>query len=129
MPKFIAEARRLDRENENMLWEDAIDKEMKNKAIAFDIRHHQALGKPASTPVGYKKSGVHMRFDVKFNAGFTGKAQLVADGHNQDEPYSMTYLSVVSCNSVRIMLTLAELKNLDLQTADAQNSYLNAKPK
>ena len=41
----------------------------------------------------------------------------------------MTYLSVVSRDSVRIMLTLVVLKNLDIHTADVQNAYLNAKPK
>ena len=41
----------------------------------------------------------------------------------------MIYLSVVSRDGVRIMLTLAALYNLDLQTANVQNTYLNAKPK
>ena len=52
---------------------------MKNNAIAFDIRHHQALGKPADPPIGYKKSGVNMIFDVKLDSGFTQKARLVTD--------------------------------------------------
>ena len=89
---------------------------MKINAIAFDIRHHHALGKPAALPVSYKKSGVIMIFDVKLDAGFTQKALLVADGNKQNAPDSMTYLSVVSQDSVRIMLTLAALNNLDLQT-------------
>ena len=42
VPKSIAEARRLDKENGNTLWQDAIDKEMKKNGIAFNIRHHQA---------------------------------------------------------------------------------------
>ena len=40
VPKSIAEARRLDKENRNMIWQDALDKEMTNNAIVFDIRHH-----------------------------------------------------------------------------------------
>ena len=102
---------------------------MKNNAIAFDIRQHQASVKPAATTVGYKKSGVHMIFDVKLDTVFTWKARLVADGHKQDAPDSMNYSSVVYCDSVRIMLTLAVLNSLDLQTTDVQNTYLNAKPK
>ena len=129
VPKSIAEARRLDKENGNTLWKDAIDKEMKNNSIVFYIRHHQASGKPAAPPVGYKKSGVHMIFDVKLDAAFTRKARLVADGHKQDALDSMTYSSLMSFDSVRIMLTLAALNNLYLQTADVQNVYLNAKPK
>ena len=102
---------------------------MKNNAILFDIRHHQASGKPATPPVGYKKSGVYIIFDVKLDASFNRKAQLVADGHKQDTPYPMTYSSVVSRDSVRIMLTLVTLNGLELQTANVQNTYLNSKPK
>ena len=69
---------------------------MKNNVIAFDIRHHQESGKPTALPVGYMKSGVHMIFDVKIDAGFTRKARLVANGHRQDTPDSMTYSPVVS---------------------------------
>ena len=91
MPKSIAEARRLDKKNGNTLWQDAIYKEIKNNAIAFDIRHHQASVKLAAPPVGYKKSGVHMFFDVKLDAGFTQKARLLSDRNKQDTPGSMTY--------------------------------------
>ena len=78
---------------------------------------------------GYKRSGVHMISDVKLDAGFTRKARLVADGHKQVAPDSMTYASVVSRDSVRIVLTLAALDNLDVLCADVQNAYLNAKPR
>ena len=119
----------MNKENRNTLWQYAIDKEMENSAIALDIRHHQASVKPAAPLVSYKKSGVHMIFDVKLDKCFTWKAQLVADRHKQDAPNSMTYSFVVSCYSVRIMLTLAALNNLDLQTTNVKNAYLNAKPK
>ena len=70
-----------------------------------------------------------MIFNVKLNAGFTWKSRLVAEGHKQDAPDSITYLSVVSCDSVIIMLTLAALNRVDLQTADVYNAYLNNKSK
>ena len=41
----------------------------------------------------------------------------------------MTYASVVSRDSVRIVLKLATLNNLDILCADVQNAYSNAKPK
>ena len=116
-----AEARNLYKYNWNTLCQYAIDKDMKNNVISFDIKHHQASVKPAAPPVGYKKSGVNMIFDVKLDAGFTRKARLVSDGHKQDAPYSITYLSVVSRDIVRTMLALAALNSLDLQTADVQN--------
>ena len=59
-----------------------------------------------------------MIFDVKLDAGFTQKVQLVADGHNQDAPDSMIYFSVLSRDSVITMLTLAALNGLNLQNAD-----------
>ena len=70
-----------------------------------------------------------MIFNVKLNAGFTWKSRLVAEGHKQDAPDSITYLSVVSCDRVIIMLTLVALNKLDLQTANVQNAYLNANSK
>ena len=39
VPKFIAEARTLDKKNGKTLWQDDIYKEMMNNAIAFYIRH------------------------------------------------------------------------------------------
>ena len=102
---------------------------MKHYVIEFDIRHNQASVKPAAPSVGYKKSWVHIIFDVKLDTSFTRKERLVSYGHKQDAPNSMTYSFVVSCYSVRIMLTLAVLNSLDLQTTDVQNTYLNAKPK
>ena len=75
------------------------------------------------------KSGVHMIFDAKLDAGFTQKARIVADGLKQNAPISITYSSVVSHDSVRIMITLAALNGLDIQTADAKNAYLNTNPK
>ena len=70
-----------------------------------------------------------MFFDVKLDAGFTQKARLLSDGNKQDTPGSMTYQSILSCDSVIIMLTLAALINMDLQTSDVQNANLNANPK
>ena len=70
-----------------------------------------------------------MIFDVKVDAGFTRKARLVDGVNKQDAPDSITYSSMVYRDSVRIILTLAALNNLDFQTADVQNAYLNAKSK
>ena len=39
---------------------------------------------------------------------------------------SLTYSSVVSCESVRIAFTAAALNDLDVLIADIGNAYLNA---
>ena len=78
-------------------------------------------------PVGYSEITGHLVFDVK--ADFTRKARYVAGGHLTEPPASITYASVVSRESVRIAFTIAALNGLDVMTADAQNAYLNSKPK
>ena len=102
---------------------------MTNIAIAFYIRPHQSSGQLATPPVCYNNSGVHIIFDVKLDAGFTQKARLVTDGHNQYTPNLMANSFAVSCDSVRIAITLAALNILDIQTSNVQNAYLKAKPK
>ena len=59
LPTSIDEARRLDLKNGNTLWMDAINKEMENLKVAFDI-----LEDGANPPVGYNKASGHLVFDV-----------------------------------------------------------------
>ena len=65
----------------------------------------------------------------KLDIGFTCKWRLIADVQNVYTPSSMTYYYVVSIESVRIVLLIADLNGLDVKFADVQNSYLNNKPK
>jgi len=65
-----------------------------------------------------------MVFDVKMD--FAQKARFVAGGHTTKTPSSMTYSSVVSRDSVRILLTIAALNDLDVYACDVNNAYLNA---
>ena len=67
-----------------------------------------------------------MIFDVKMNKNFRCKAQMVADGHKTETLASITYLSVVSRDSVRIALTIAALNKLKIKACDIQNAYLTA---
>ena len=50
----------------------------------------------------------------------------VAVGHATVVPPTLTYLSVVSRDSVRITLTLAVLNNMEVKTSEIQNVYLTA---
>ena len=67
-----------------------------------------------------------MIFDVEMNKNFPCKAQMVADGHKTEKPASITYLSVVSRNSVHKALTIAALNELRMKACDIQNAYLTA---
>ena len=65
-----------------------------------------------------------MVFDVKID--FTHKTCFMASGHVTDTPETITYSSIVSRDSVRIALLIAELNGLDVLSFDIGNAYLNA---
>lgn len=111
----------IDKTNGNRLWQDAIELEIKNSHIAF-----QLFEGDVKNLVGYQQVRCHLIFDIKLSENFRRKARLVAGGHTTSTPSSVTYSSVVARDSVRIVLLLAALNDLDLQSADIQNAYLTA---
>ena len=123
IPKSVKEAQQLDRENGDTLWWDAICKEMKNVLIAFE----EFDGDEKDLPPGYQYVDCHMIFDIKMGENFRRKARMVAGGHMTSTPSSLTYSSVVSRDSVRIIFTIAALNGLKVLSADIQNAYLTAK--
>jgi hypothetical protein len=112
VPKSWDDCVRLDKKNDNTLWQDAVSKEIKNIRIAFNI-----LNGEESVPPIYQEICCHMIFDVKME-DFRRNARFVAGGHTTDTPYAMTYASVVPRESVRLALTLAALNDLDVRMAD-----------
>jgi hypothetical protein len=121
VPKTQEDCVRIDKENGNMLWQDAIWKEMAKVRIAF-----KALGDNVSTPPTFQEMRCHVVYDVKME-NFQRKARLVFGGHMTEvSSATMTYASVVFRESVRIALTLAALNNLEVKTADMENAYLTA---
>jgi hypothetical protein len=93
---------------------------MKNVRIAFKI-----LDGEESVPPTYQEIHCHMIFDVKME-DFRCKERFVVGGHTTDTPHAMTYVNVVSRESVRIALTLASLNCLDVKMSDIENAYLTA---
>ena len=77
-------------------------------------------------PVRYQFMKWHMIFNVKFGENFHGKAWLVAGGHMIETPATLTYLSVVSSDSVQIALSIAALNDFQVMSCDKQNTYLTA---
>ena len=122
IPKSVEEVKKADNQNGNTLWWDAICKEMHNVRPAFEVFE----GTKDQLPVGYQFMKCHMIFDVKFGENFRCKARLVAGGHMTEMPVTLTYLSVVSRDSVQIALTLAALNDLQVMSCDIQNAYLMA---
>ena len=119
VPRTIEDAKELDRRNGTRDWQNAVDKEMRNVAVAFEI-----LPLGVQAPPGWSRSSGHLVFDVKMD--FTRKARWVKDGHRTPDPHRSTFAGVVSRESVRIALTYAALNNLDVVAADIQNAYLQA---
>jgi hypothetical protein len=123
IPKTAAEARQFDAENGNTFWWDAILKEMKNVRPAFKAWEKSK----EDIPIGFQEIKCHLMFDVKMGENFRKKARFVAGGHTTEVPESLiTYLSVVSRDSVRIVLTIAVLNDLKVMACDIQNAYLTA---
>jgi len=121
IPTSVEDAYEIDRRNGNTLWRDAIDKEMKNVKIAFKVMSDDDV-----VPPGFQQMTCHMIFDIKLSEGFRRKARMVAGGHQVDTPAYLTYSSVVSRETVRIVLTLAALNGLEVKASDIQNAFLTA---
>ena len=100
---------------------DAVRLEMKNNRIAFE--EHE--GDPSSLK-GFKEITGHLVFDIKLGENFRRKARFCADGHKTEAPPSVTYSTVVSRDSVRIILLVAALNELEVLCGDVQNAYLTA---
>jgi hypothetical protein len=119
LPKTVEQALEIDQATGTSYWHDAIQKEMRNVSVAFDF-----LPENEPVPIGYTKISLHMVFDIKID--FTRKARLVAGGYVTDVPSNLTYSSVVSRESARIMFLIAALNDLQVLSANIGNAYLNA---
>ena len=128
LPKTVEEAIRIDTETGTDYWKKAIQKERDKVRVAWkpleDVTPDQIRSGKSGKLVGYQEIDCHMVFDVKMD--FTRKARFVAGGNTTEAPSSMTYSSVVSRDSVRILLTVAALNDLDVYSCDVANAYLNA---
>ena len=76
------------------------------------------------TPDGFQKIRVHFVYAVKHDGRF--KARLVADGHLTKEPVESIYSGVVSLKSLRMVVFLSQLNDLEIWGADVGNAYLEA---
>jgi hypothetical protein len=90
VPKTVKEALEIDRRTGTSYWREALDLEMKNVRVAFDV-----LDDKDEVPVGYQQIRGHLIFDIKMGS-LRRKARYVADGHMTDPPVSITYTSVMS---------------------------------
>ena len=102
LPHSVEEALMIDEQTGTNFWWQAINKEMQHMKIAW-------IAKDGFTPEqvwkgqvpelrSFQEIGCHCIFDIKMD--FTCKCRFVAGGHTTEAPASVTYLSIVSCDSV-----------------------------
>ncbi len=53
----------------------------------------------------------------------------MAGGHRTEAPATITYASVVSCETAHLALTIASLNDLDVKVGDVLNAYITAPDK
>ncbi len=119
LPRSVKEAIEINRKNGNSFWADALNKEMGNVSVAFEI-----LGPNERAPPGWHKASGHIVFDVKMD--FTCKAHWVKDGHKMPKSPTPSFAGMVSWDSVCIFLMYAALLGLPVWGADIRNVYLQA---
>ena len=119
IPRDVEHVHEIDARNGNILWRDALKKEMYNVGVVFEI-----LDEGSHVPHGWKQVTGQLVWDVKMD--FTRKARWVLDGHKTLDPIGSTYAGVVSRESVCISLTYAALNNFDVFAANIWNAYLQA---
>ena len=125
--KDYNDAIRLDKENSNTHWQDAMDLELSQiheYKVFKDTGKAQFHNGKAVTPDGFQKIRVHFVYAVKHDGRF--KARLVAHGHLTKEPVESIYSGVVSLRSLRIIVFLSQLNDLEIWGADVGNAYLEA---
>ena len=120
VPKDFNDAISLDKENSNTHWQDEMDLELTQiheYKVFKDTGKAQFHDGKAVTPDGFQKIRVHFVYAVKHAGKF--KARHVADGHLTKEP-------VVSLRSLRMVVFLSQLNDLEIWGADVGNAYLEA---
>ena len=127
VPKDYNDAMRLDKENGNTHWQDAMDLELTQiheYKVFKDTGKAKFHNGKVVTPDGFQKIRVHFVYAVKHDGRF--KARLVADGHLTKEPVESIYSGVVSLRSLRMVVFLSQLNDLEIWGADVGNAYLEA---
>ena len=119
VPRNTKEAYRIDRENGDTKWSDAIEKELK-QIDDYDTFRVVEDSEPIDN--AYKQIPYHMIYDVKFD--LRRKARLVAGGNHTEPPKEDVYSGVVGMETIRLGFALAAMNNLSVCAADVGNAFL-----
>ena len=108
----------LDAATGTSFWREAIEKDMQNVLVAFDV-----LQDSITPPPDHQFMCCHMIFDIKME-DFSCKTRLIVGGHMTKTAATLAYVSVVSQETVWLALLLAALNNVDIWAADVLNTYI-----
>ena len=106
------------------------------ETISMNTKYSRTMAKPKydpkskhiiNAPQGYQKIKVHLVFACKHDGHH--KAQLVAAGNMTPDPIGSTYSGVLSTRSLRLLIFLAKLNNMEVRGADIGNANLEATTK
>ena len=123
LPRNRKHARELDAMNGNTMWQDAEQEEIDQ---LMHFKTFKILGKGVRdfpNKEKYTFVPLHMVYDVKFD--LRRKVRIVAGGNWTDPPECDVYSGVVSIESVRLSLFIAELNDLLTCAADVGNAFLH----
>jgi hypothetical protein len=79
VPSSVQAALDIDERTGTDMWRKAIEKEIRNVQVAFDVRDD------GKVPIGFKEISCHLIFDIKSDT-LARKARFVAGGHRTDPP-------------------------------------------
>jgi hypothetical protein len=121
IPRNYDDGVRLDKLNGNEKWQNCTKLEM-DQLHEYDTFHDKGIG--TAPGEGFKKIRVHLVYAVKHDGRH--KARLCANGNLTEIPIDSVYSGVVSLKSLRTVIFLAELNNLEAWATDIGNAYLEA---
>ena len=108
---IIEQGKELDSKNGNIMWMDALTKDMGNVGVAFEVLPDGR----SDQPTWIKVTG-HLIWDVKMD--FTRGSRWVIDGQKTPTPIHPIYAGVVPQERVRIVFMYAALNHVDVCAAD-----------
>ena len=123
VPKDYNDAIRLDKENSSTHWQDAMDLEV-TQIHEYKVFKDTGKAQFHNGKIVTPDSFLHFVYAVKHDGRF--KARLVADGYLTKEPVESIYSGVASLKSLRMVVFLSQLNDLEIWGADVGNAYLEA---
>ena len=109
---MVKEVVAIEEKNGSTLWQDAIEREMENVTIVFQITPNGE-----ETPNFYQHINCHMVAYIKMK-DFHRKAWFMVGGHMTYTLDINTYMSVVTRETVCIILAMAVWNDLEVKAAD-----------